>query len=362
MIKLDQRHKRNAIISSIVILLPILVGAILWNTLPDSIATHWGADGIADGFSGKGFAVFGIPCILLVLHWLCLLITAADARNKGQTQKAIGMLFWIIPCLSLFVNAIMYSVALGKELGLELLIPALLGLSFVALGNYLPKVKQNRTLGIKIRWTLQNEENWNLTHRMAGKLWVAGGVLILFSAFLPLAAASVAMVVIVLALCVIPMLYSYRIYQKHTAQGVEYTSLPASRSETIILWVAGVVAVCILAGAAVLLFTGSIRYEYTEESLQIEASYWGDLTLDYAAIDHMEYRQECPAGVRSFGFGSPRLSLGKFENEEFGPYTRYTYTGCASCIVLESDGNILVLSGSDEAQTKAIYDTLLTKI
>ena len=79
-----KKNKFRVIISSIIILLPILFGILMWNDLPDIITTHWGADGNADGFSGKVFAVFGLPFIHLVLHFVCLLFTSLDKKQKEQ--------------------------------------------------------------------------------------------------------------------------------------------------------------------------------------------------------------------------------------------------------------------------------------
>ena len=169
-----KKNKIKVIISSIIILLPALFGIIMWNDLPDIITTHWGADGNADGLSGKVFAVFGTPIILLIFHFVCLLFTSLDKKQKDQNQKALGMVFWILPIISLFANGIMYRAAFGKEFDLAFFMPAMLGVMFIFIGNYLPKVKQNRTLGIKISWALNNEENWNKTHRFGGKVWVVG--------------------------------------------------------------------------------------------------------------------------------------------------------------------------------------------
>lgn len=82
-----KKNKFKVIISSIIILLPILYGIIMWNDLPDIITTHWGADGNADGLSGKVFSVFGTPIILLIFHFVCLLFTSLDKRQKDQNQK-----------------------------------------------------------------------------------------------------------------------------------------------------------------------------------------------------------------------------------------------------------------------------------
>ena len=61
-------NKKTLIIASIITVLPILIGIMLWNRLPDPMATHFGMDNEADGFSSKAFAVFGIPLCLLALE------------------------------------------------------------------------------------------------------------------------------------------------------------------------------------------------------------------------------------------------------------------------------------------------------
>jgi len=106
-----------------------------------------------------------------------------------------------------------YTAAMGVELSMELLMPVLMGVLFIIVGNYLPKCKQNYTIGIKIPWTLDSEENWNQTHRMAGRLWVIGGILMIFAVFLPNKFMVAAMVVVLLVMVTVPMIYSYRLYK-----------------------------------------------------------------------------------------------------------------------------------------------------
>ena len=70
-----KKNTFKIILSSLIILLPVVYGILMWNDLPDMMTTHWGADGNADGVGGKVFAVFGLPAILLALHFVCLLFT-----------------------------------------------------------------------------------------------------------------------------------------------------------------------------------------------------------------------------------------------------------------------------------------------
>lgn len=209
-----KEKKWTLILSSVIILLPILVGVLLWDTLPERMVTHWGMNGEPDGWSSRTFVVFGLPLLMLAIQWLGIFVTTKDAKNKNQSRKIFELVFWIVPAVSLFAMSVTYAAALGKELPVSGLSVALSGLMFIMVGNYLPKCKQNRTIGIKIKWTLENEENWNVTHRMAGKLWVAGGVLCLLGVFLPEVAAFAFLFVVLSIMVIVPVVYSWQFYKK----------------------------------------------------------------------------------------------------------------------------------------------------
>ena len=198
-------------ITSLVILMPIIAGIILWDRLPQQMPTHWNAEGQVDGWSSKAFAVFGMPGILLGFQWLCVLGTAADPKKDKHSGKILQLVLWIIPVLSCLLSVITYAVAMGKQVRMEVVMPVFMGLLFAVIGNYLPKCKQNYTIGIKLPWTLNSEENWNKTHRFAGRLWLVCGLAIMltgffggFWVFLP----------IVLVMVLVPFLYSYILHRK----------------------------------------------------------------------------------------------------------------------------------------------------
>jgi len=357
-----KKNKIKIIISSVIILLPILFGVIMWNDLPDVMTTHWGADGNADGFGGKIFVVFGIPFIYLVFHFICLFVTLLDNKKTEQNTKALGIIYWIFPAISLFSSVIMYRAAFGKEFNLAFFMPILVGILFIFIGNYLPKLKQNRTFGIKISWALSNEENWNKTHRLGGKVWVTGGFIVLLSVFLPLPAMAWVMVVVLAFMLCIPMVYSYSIYKQHQKAGVVYAKAPINGTEKTAVRITAVIVPIILLGVVLLLFTGRIAVYCEDTSLTIDASYWTDVVIDYSEIETIEYRTDLKVGVRTSGFGSPKLSMGIFQNDEFGSYTLYSYTGAKEHIVLTSGERILVIGMRDSNETKAIYDAIIEKI
>ncbi len=183
----------------------------------------------------------------------------------------------------------------------------------------------------------------------------------LFSAFLPINAMVWVTVFVIAAIAVIPIAYSYYVYKQHQKDGIVYAAPPRSKSEKIAVRISAVIVPIILIGVAMLMFTGDIEVKCEDASFKINATYWTDIEVDYADIDTAEYRKDFDVGIRTNGFSSPRLSMGIFQNEEFGSYTLYAYTGAKEYVVLTSNGKTLVIGMDDAQQTKAIYDTISAK-
>ncbi len=206
-------NKKTLIITSIVTILPVLIGVIYWDRLPDVMATHFGVNNEANGFSSKPFAVFGLPAVLLAVLWLGAFVTSNDPKRQNISPKMFTLGLWIVPVVSLIGAATMYPVNLGYELDITFFAALFLGLVFIIIGNYLPKARQNYTIGIKIPWTLANEENWNRTHRLAGYLWMICGVLmilIVLTRFVP----AQWLVGVLLIMVLVPCVYSYWLHAK----------------------------------------------------------------------------------------------------------------------------------------------------
>ena len=206
-----KENRIKIIITSLITLAPILIGVLFWNRLPDQIATHFSQGNVPDGWSSKPMAVFGLPLILVALHLFCIFITLNDPKKKNIGRKILPIIFWMIPIISLLVNSATYGIALGLKIDIELIVSLLLGLLFIIFGNYMSKIRQNYTVGIRLPWTLSSEDNWDKTHRLAGKLWIVGGVLVLFNIFLKWTGFLIG---ILLVIVFVPMVYSYALYWK----------------------------------------------------------------------------------------------------------------------------------------------------
>ena len=353
-----KQNKGKLIASSLLTLLPILAGLLVWDKFPERMTTHWGITGAPDGWSSVPFAVFAPPMLLLAVHWFCLWFTARDPGNQGRNKKPFGIVLWIVPVMSNLCSGMMYALALGAEFSISSIMVGAMGVLFAVIGNYLPKCKMNSTIGIKVPWAYTSEENWNATHRLGGKLWTVGGIVMILCAFLPGDMGIIVTLLGLIPLIVVPTVYSWQFYKKEKASGKAL--LPFYGTTDPRLMKGSLIAVLvILAGVCFLMFSGNIQVQYGDDAFTIEASYYDDLTVSYDSIDDIEYREENLSGSRTMGFASARLLMGYFENEELGTYTRYTYTNPGACILLTVGEKTLVLSGRDEAETQAIYQELL---
>ena len=214
-----KENKKKLIITSIIILVPIIIGLILWNKLPDKLPTHWNSAGEVNGWSSKSFAVFGLPGFLFAVHWVCLLASSADPKKQNIEGKVLNIVFWICPVISVLGAVLIYGTALGMEFRVEKIIPSLVGVVFIVIGNYLPKCKQSYTMGIKLPWTLNDEENWNRTHRLGGKLWVACGFVFILSMFLPNKFMVVIFLSVIAVAVLVPTVYSYLLFREKEKRG-----------------------------------------------------------------------------------------------------------------------------------------------
>lgn len=329
-------------------LLPALAGLLLW--LTDR----------KDGAFPAGILL--TPVLMALVLKLCLYMTEKLEPDREKNKKINAVVIWIIPVLSNVTFWISYALVFrGMELPMVRIMGWLFGAMYLVLGNYMPKCRQNSVVGIRVKWTASTEENWNATHRLAGKSYIVCGFLMLVGSFLPEKAAESCFVVLLVLGNAIPLVYSYVFYKKQQRQGVTFRPQPAWEGK--VNKPVAAIGAAILVFVAVMLFTGSVKYQFLDTAMQVDVTYYGSTSIPYSEIADAELRGENVDGSRTWGVGSYRLLAGQFENEEFGTYTRMTYYNPQSAIVLKTDtGKTYVLSGKDPAETAAIYRQLLTHI
>ena len=300
----------------------------------------------------------GMPLILLLVHLVCIFATSKDKGNQEQSQKVFRLIFWICPIIALYTSGINYLVISGKYTGIEEISVCLFGLLFMIIGNYLPKCKMNATIGIKIPWTYSSEENWNRTHRFGGKVWMICGLLMMCTVFMPANICTIVMVGLFIAMILIPIVYSYLFYKKEVKEGKASLAAINRVYNKKMGKVSGIFLVVLLVFVAIMMFVGNIDYVFEKDALVIEADFWGDMTINYNEIEDIKYLEEDNAGSRTNGYGSARLLMGTFRNDDYDYYTRYSYTKCDAGIMLNLGESVVVISDIDEENTMKLYEEL----
>jgi uncharacterized membrane protein len=216
---MTKNDKVTFFITSLVCLLPLLLYAAFYAELPAQIAFHWDVSGQPDSWGPKEFIwIIPVGMALLNLFVQIMMFVTPQKDNIPIVFKRISA--WIIPIITMILFPVTIFYSLGMNISISLIALLILGILILVLGNYMPKVKQNYVAGIRLPWTLQNEENWNKTNRLAGWLFTIGGIMIIIEAFtmqsIPLAMFIVTMIEFILII-VIPIVYSYILYKKQTA-------------------------------------------------------------------------------------------------------------------------------------------------
>lgn len=203
--------KKHIILSTLVCIAPIVLTLVLYNELPAQVPIHFDVNGQPNGYASKAIAGFVLPCGFAVVNlFTCfMLLTDPKRRNANIIIKAVGI--WTVPVLSFILVPTSLFKSMGYEIPITKIITALLGLLLLIIGNYLPKSRQSYTIGIRLPWTLDNEENWYKTHRFGGVIWVLGGIVVITNAFI---GSFYIMLGVILLISVLPIIYSYSFYLK----------------------------------------------------------------------------------------------------------------------------------------------------
>lgn len=203
-------NKKLLLFTSILILLSSLVGCVFWYQLPEKMPTHFNLLGQADGYNHKVFAIFGLPALMLLMHWLLLFLMIKDPKSSNISSKIQVLIYWIIPFVSCLSMISIYGESLGYSMMSGLLAQIFMGVLMIVIGNYLPKTHRNYIIGIRLPWTLESDKNWRKTHRLAGKIWVLGGLLLFLNSFVQLYVYWVFFLTLFFVV-IIPSVYSYQL-------------------------------------------------------------------------------------------------------------------------------------------------------
>ena len=201
----------------LLIALPFAYLATIWNELPAQVPTHFNIDGVVDSWSNKTTLLIITGGVEIGFYILMRLIPVLDPKRKIQQMgnKYFSLRLLMQLFISLMFTYLLYTSKTGSLKNPNILF-ALIGALFAMLGNYFQTVRPNYFIGIRTPWTLENEEVWKKTHRLGGKLWISGGILIAILSFLVSNNRLFFIIfgVITFLLAIVPVVFSYKEFQK----------------------------------------------------------------------------------------------------------------------------------------------------
>lgn len=165
------------IISSLACLIPSMISLLIWDRLPEEIATSFNFNGEVTEYMPKFNALIGVSFYLLVVHLVVIISIKIDPLKNNNADNIKNKMIYFTPILSNFVLGLIITYSLDFNIDITRILSLFLSAMFAIMGNFLPKCKKNYTIGVKTPWTFHSEDNWYYTHRISGKIWFYTGII-----------------------------------------------------------------------------------------------------------------------------------------------------------------------------------------
>jgi uncharacterized membrane protein len=211
--------KTTSIIALTLIALALLAGALLWNQLPDQMASHWNANDQVNGYMPKFWGVFLMPLIALGMLALFLVLPGIDPlkANIAQFRESFNLFIVLIVAFMLYIHGLTLAWSLGyQDFKMSAAMLPFMGVLFIAIGFMLRKAKRNFFIGIRTPWTLSSDSVWDKTHQLGSVLFMASGAFAIIGGFFGGMTAFWLMFVPLIGSSLFLVVYSYVLYRAET--------------------------------------------------------------------------------------------------------------------------------------------------
>jgi uncharacterized membrane protein len=211
--------KTTTITSIILIAIAVIAGIVLWNQLPDQMASHWNANDQVDGTMSKFWGVFMMPLVTLGMMVLFLVVPNIDPlkANIAQFRETFNVFIVLIIAFMLYIHGLTLAWSLGfTNFKMSAAMLPFMGVLFIAIGFLLRKAKRNFFIGIRTPWTLSSDTVWNKTHQLGATLFMASGALAIIGGFFGGMIAFWFLFVPLMGSTLFLVIYSYVLYRRET--------------------------------------------------------------------------------------------------------------------------------------------------
>jgi uncharacterized membrane protein len=211
--------KNTLIISIILIAIAISAGVVLWNQLPDQMASHWGINDQVNGTMPKFWGVSLMPLVTLGMLALFLIVPSIDPlkANIAKFRESFNLFIVLIIAFMLYIHGLTLAWSLGyQDFKMSAAMLPFMGVLFIAVGFMLRKAKRNFFIGIRTPWTLSSDSVWDKTHQLGAILFMISGALAIIGGFFGGMTAFWLMFVPLIGSSLFLVIYSYVLYRQET--------------------------------------------------------------------------------------------------------------------------------------------------
>jgi uncharacterized membrane protein len=198
------------------IVVAFIASVVVYPRLPDPMPTHWNFAGEADDYSSRLVGAFMLPLVALGAYFMMFVWPYFDPRRASLMRSSDVYVLMRTAAILFMVylhGIALYSAATGSTLNNSLVLGGL-GVVFLVIGNYMPRIRPNWIAGVRTPWTLSSDSVWRATHRLAGRIFMLGGAVIIFSALLADNVTHIAFFGTLMVVAIIPTLYSLVLFRR----------------------------------------------------------------------------------------------------------------------------------------------------
>jgi uncharacterized membrane protein len=191
------------------------VSAAMYPKLPERIPTHWNIHGQIDSYGPKNVALFLMPLVMVAILGIMRALPKIDPRKENYARMAGAYDAVVNAAITVMavVHVATMAAALGMNVSMQRIMPAIVGIMLIVVGNVLPQARPNWFFGIRTPWTLSNDRVWERTHRVGGYLFVIAGVAGIASVALPFFAGFAVLGVAAVTAAFGSIIYSYVVWK-----------------------------------------------------------------------------------------------------------------------------------------------------
>lgn len=211
--------KTTSILVLTLIAIAVIVGVLLWNQLPEQMASHWNVNDEVDGTMPKFWGVFLMPLVVLGMFGLFIALPNMDPlkANIASFRGAFNLFIVLITVFMLYIHGLTLAWSLGyQSFKISTMMLPFMGILFIFIGYLLRQAKRNFFIGIRTPWTLSSDTVWDKTHQLGSVLFMVSGALAFIGSFFGGMAAFWLLFVPLMGSTLFLMIYSYILYRNET--------------------------------------------------------------------------------------------------------------------------------------------------